>query len=83
MYRRLASLSQRDEAFWVGMALLVIGSFTPESLHVGTIGVSEALLISGTSILVIRILVGVFRILQIALKSYKNGYKDGQRANED
>jgi hypothetical protein len=81
VYRRLASLSQRDGAFWVGLALLVIGSFTPEFLHVGTIGVGEALLISGTSILAIRILVGVLRILQIALKSYKNGYRDGRRSN--
>lgn len=81
VYRRIASFSQRDEAFWIGLTLWIVGGLTSESLHIGMLGVSEVLLISGTSILAIRVIVGVLRILRIALKSYKTGYNDGRRSN--
>ena len=79
MAESLAELSQRTEAFWIGVALFLLGVATPETLLLGGIDVSRTLIWVGGGILVVRILVGIFRILSTAVEAGVSGYREGRQ----
>lgn len=79
MVETLTALSQRNEAFWIGLALFLLGVITPESLLLGGIELSRALIVLGGGILLIRTFVGCFRILKTTAKAGVIGYREGQR----
>jgi hypothetical protein len=79
MAETLTALSQRNEAFWVGLALFFLGVITPQSLLLGDIELSRVLLFVGGGILLVRILVGCFRILRTIAVEGATGYREGKR----
>lgn len=79
MAETLPALSQRIEAFWIGMALFLLGVITPESFLLGGIGPSRLLIFAGGGILIARTLVGSIRILKTTAIAGRNGYREGQR----
>jgi CHASE2 domain-containing sensor protein len=82
MAETLTALSQRNEAFWIGLALFLLGVITPETLLLGGIGLSRVLIFIGGGILLIRTLVGVFRILKTTAMAGAIGYREGQRSSK-
>lgn len=78
MAETLTALSQRIEAFWLGLSLFFFGLITPESLLLEEIGVSRLLIVLGGGILLIRVLVGCFRILKTTGKAGAIGYREGK-----
>jgi uncharacterized membrane protein len=79
MAETLAELSQRDEAFWIGAAVFLLGVITPETLLLGGIELSEVLTFIGGSILLVRVLVGISRILRTTARAGVSGYHEGKR----
>ena len=82
MAETLTALSQRNEAFWIGLAIFLLGVVTPENLLFGGIGLSSALITLGSGILLLRLFVGVYRILNTAIQSGTIGYREGKRTNK-
>lgn len=78
MAETLTALSQRIEAFWLGLSLFFFGLISPEFLFLGGNRLSELLIVLGGGILLIRILVGSFRILKTTAKTGVLGYREGQ-----
>jgi hypothetical protein len=79
MAETLTALSQRNEAFWIGLALFLLGVITPETLLLGGIGLSRFLIVLGGGILLLRTFVGCFRILKTTAVAGVIGYREGQR----
>lgn len=79
MTATLTELSQRDEAFWLGLGLFVAGLVLTPSGPVESGGVGQLLLLVGSTILVARLLVGVFRIGKHALVAGRIGYGEGRQ----
>lgn len=79
MAETLTELSQRNEAFWIGLALFVLGVVTPETLLLGGIELSGVLIWIGGGILLVRILVGIYRILRTTGKAGVFGYREGKQ----
>ena len=79
----LTELSQRNEAFWVGLALYLLGVFLkavpPEPVVLGGIEPAEVLILVGGGVLVIRILVGSYRILRTTGETGVVGYREGKQ----
>ena len=78
MAETLTALSQRKEAFWIGLALFLLGVITPEPLLFGGIGLSRVLVFVGGGILVTRLFVGIFRILKTTAEAGTIGYREGK-----
>ncbi len=78
----LIELSQRDEAFWIGLALFLLGAITPETLLLGGRELSMALIWIGGGILMTRLLVGSYRILRTTVAAGVFGYREGERSDE-
>jgi hypothetical protein len=78
MAETLTALSQRNGAFWIGLALFLLGVITPEMLSLGGIELSRTLIFIGGGILLVRVLVGSFRILRTTAKAGVLGYREGQ-----
>lgn len=78
MAETLTALSQRNEAFWIGLALFLLGVIIPETLSLGGITLSKTLIFLGGGILLIRVLVGSFRILKTTAEAGVIGYREGQ-----
>ncbi|WP_134671771.1 hypothetical protein [Halorussus marinus] len=79
MAETLTALSQRDEAFWVGLALFVLGVLAPETFSLGGVGLSRGLVVVGGGILLTRVLVGGFRILKTTIEAGVGGYREGKQ----
>jgi hypothetical protein len=79
MAETLTALSQRNEAFWIGLALFLLGVVTPQTLSLWGIGLSRVLISIGGGILLVRTLVGAFRILKTTAESGAIGYREGHR----
>ena len=79
MAETLTALSQRNEAFWIGLALFLLGVLTPETLLLGGIGLSRFLIVLGGGILLLRTFVGCVRILKTTAEAGVVGYREGQR----
>ncbi|REA00873.1 hypothetical protein DEQ92_18865 [Haloferax sp. Atlit-6N] len=75
----LTELSQRNEAFWIGLALFLLGVITPESLLLGGIELSRVLIWFGGGILIVRVLVGIYRILRTTVEAGVFGYREGKQ----
>ncbi|MFC7077263.1 hypothetical protein [Haloarcula halophila] len=75
----LTELSQRNEAFWIGLALFLLGVITPETLLLGGIELSRVLIWVGGGILMVRVLVGIYRILKTTAESGVLGYREGKQ----
>jgi hypothetical protein len=78
MAESLTALSQRNEVFWIGLTLLLLGVLTPETLSLGGIGLSRVLIILGGGILLVRVLVGLARFLATTAKAGIAGYREGK-----
>lgn len=78
MAETLTALSQRNEAFWIGLALFLLGVITPQPLLLGGIELSRVLIGIGGGILLTRTLVGSFRILKTATEAGAIGYREGK-----
>lgn len=79
MVETLTELSQRSEAFWIGLALFLLGVITPETLLLGGIELSRVLLWIGGGILLVRVLVGIYRVLRTTVKAGVFGYREGKQ----
>jgi len=73
----LRALSQRREAFWIGLTLLALGALAPRSLPLGGIELSRVLLVIGAGILLTRHAVGVVSILSTTARAGLAGYREG------
>jgi len=82
MAETLTELSQRNEAFWIGLALFLLGIITPETLLVGELELSRVLIWMGGGILLTRALVGIYRILNTTAQAGMFGYREGKRNNK-
>jgi hypothetical protein len=78
MAETLTALSQRKEAFWIGLVLFLLGVITPEPLLLGGIALSRVLIFVGGGILVTRLFVGIFRILKTTAEAGTIGYREGK-----
>ncbi len=79
MVETLTALSQRNEAFWIGLALILLGVITPATLFLRAIELSGVLIWIGGIILLIRVLVAAFRILKTTAEAGTIGYREGKR----
>lgn len=79
MAETLTALSQRNEAFWIGLAIFVLGVITPQILLFGGIELSRVLIFIGGRILLTRVLVGSFRILKTTAEAGAIGYREGKQ----
>ena len=79
MAESLTELSQRTEAFWIGVALFLLGVSTPETILLGGIQLSLVLLWVGGGILLVRVLVGIYRILRTTAEAGVFGYREGKQ----
>lgn len=82
MAETLTALSQRNEAFWIGLAIFLLGVITPENLLLGGIGLSGALITLGGGILLMRLFVGAYRILNTTVQAGTIGYSEGKRTEK-
>ena len=62
----LTALSQRKEAFWIGVVCLFGGGVIPDSVRVGDQELAGIVITVGAVIITGRLLVGIFRILRTA-----------------
>lgn len=74
-------LSQRNEAFWIGLVLFLLGAITPETLLLGGVKLSRVLIWIGGGILLTRLLVGIYKILRTTVEAGVFGYHEGRRDN--
>lgn len=81
MAKTLTELSQRNEAFWIGLTLFLLGVITPESLLLGGLELSRVLIWVGGGILMVRVLVGIYRILRTTAEAGVFGYREGKQNN--
>lgn len=79
MAETLTELSQRNEAFWIGLVIFLLGVITPETLLLGGIELSRVLIWVGGGILMVRILVGMYRILRTTAEAGVFGYREGKQ----
>jgi hypothetical protein len=82
MAETLTALSQRNEAFWLGLTIFLLGVVTPENLLLGGVELSRALIFIGGGILLMRLFVGVYRIFNTTAKAGTTGYREGKRTDE-
>jgi uncharacterized membrane protein YhhN len=75
----LTELSQRNEAFWIGLALFLLGVITPDTLFLGGIELSRTLIWVGGGILLVRLFVGIYRILRTTAEAGVFGYREGKQ----
>lgn len=78
----LTALSQRKEAFWIGLALFLLGVITPGALAPGGVELSRLLIFLGGAVLLTRLLVGTFRILKTTAKAGQLGYREGKHEGD-
>ncbi|WP_276261094.1 hypothetical protein [Haloglomus litoreum] len=64
-----AEPSRWSDVFWLGLAFVVLGVFTPETLVLGDTRLSMVLFWSGAGLLLARVLVSVYRFLGSAVAS--------------
>ncbi|MFD1514859.1 hypothetical protein [Halomarina rubra] len=81
----LTALSQRDEAFWVGLGCLLLGSAlasgaTPDAVT-GVQRLGSVLAAFGTLVIVVRIAVAVFRLFRTTAAAGRLGYAEGLAAD--
>ena len=75
----LTELSQRNETFWIGLTLFLFGVITPQTLLLGEIELSRVLIWVGGGILMIRVLVGIYRILRTTAQAGVTDYREGKQ----
>ncbi|WP_435125866.1 hypothetical protein [Halobaculum sp. D14] len=61
MRERLVGLYRRNELFWVGLLVTILGALTPESLRLWWLDVSNWLVTSGGGLLLASVFVGLYR----------------------
>ncbi|MFC6723726.1 hypothetical protein ACFQE1_04890 [Halobium palmae] len=78
MVETLTALSQRNEAFWIGLSLFLLGVISPEGFLLGGLELSGVLIWVGGGILLTRTLVAAFRILRTTAGAGVVGYNEGK-----
>ncbi|MFC6838199.1 hypothetical protein [Halomarina ordinaria] len=74
----LLALSQRDEAFWLGLALLLVGAaLTSGAPTSGEWDGGDLLLTLGWLVLSTRLAVAAFRIVRTTVRAGLLGYREG------
>ncbi len=73
----LTALSQRNEAFWIGLGLMVLGAILSANAPPGEVGVGTVLGGLGTLIIITRVLVALYRIFRTAITAGVVGYWEG------
>ncbi len=74
----LTALSQRDEAFWIGLGLLVAGALVSSFTQSSNPPVGEVLGILGATALAVRLLVGLYEIFRTSAEAGRTGYREGR-----
>lgn len=74
----LIALSQRTEAFWIGLGLLALGVLTPGTLSLWGVGLSRSLIFLGGGMLLVRLAVGLGLFLKTTVEAGVGGYRDGK-----
>jgi hypothetical protein len=74
----LTSLSQRNEAFWIGVICLLGGGFIPQSIRVSGQELAGIVIALGILIITVRLLVAISRILRTSVGAGRIGYSDGK-----
>lgn len=74
----LTALSQRDEAFWIGLVFLVGGGVVPEGYHIGGQELAGICIALGAVIITVRLFVSVFRIIRTTAEAGAGGYSDSK-----
>jgi hypothetical protein len=69
----LTALSQREAAFWLALAFVLVGSMISS-----TGGVGDTLVGLGLTILVVRVLVAFYRVFRTSAIAGKIGYGEGK-----
>lgn len=77
----LTALSQRPEAFWIGLALLLGGGLVPDGILFAGHELGWLLMTLGGLIITVRLLVGIFRILRNTALAGWIGYTEGKSGN--
>jgi len=77
----LTALSQRNEAFWIGLGLLIAGALVSSFTQITSPPVGEMLGILGVTVLAVRLLVGISTILRTSVKAGRTGYQEGKQNN--
>ncbi len=73
----LTALSRHDEAFWIGLALLLGGSFLSDPVSTAP-SVGNVLVALGGVVLVVRVLVAAVSILRTTVLAGWFGYREGR-----
>jgi hypothetical protein len=76
----LTGLSQRDEAFWVGLTLLFGGLAIPDGIALGGQELNGVVVACGAIVLTVRLLVGIVRLLGVAASAGIDGYRSGRNS---
>jgi hypothetical protein len=82
MAETLTALSQRNEAFWIGLGVFLLGAITPESLLFAGVELPRTLVFIGGGILFVRLFVGIYRILRTTAKAGRTGYREGTQIDD-
>ena len=77
----LTALSQRNEAFWIGLGLLFTGALVSSFVQISNPPVGEILGILGVTVLAVRLLVGLYKILRTSAKAGRTGYHESKQDN--
>ncbi|RZV12537.1 hypothetical protein BDK88_0075 [Natrinema hispanicum] len=77
----LTALSQRNEAFWIGLGLLFTGALVSSFVQISNPPVGEILGILGVTVLAVRLLVGLYKILRTSAKAGRTGYQESKQDN--
>lgn len=63
MAETLTALYQRNEVFWMGLSVVVLGILLPESLGFGGINFPRLFIVTGGGLLITSVFVGIYRLL--------------------
>ncbi|WP_246999710.1 hypothetical protein [Halosolutus gelatinilyticus] len=63
MAETLTALYHRNEVFWLGLSVVVLGVIIPESLEFWGIHLSSWFVVSGGGLLITSVFVGFYRLL--------------------
>jgi hypothetical protein len=66
MLESLTSLYQRNEVFWVGLFIILLGVLVPEMLAFGGLNFSQLFIVTGSGLLITSVFVGFYRLLPSA-----------------
>lgn len=76
----LSAVLFRNELYWVGIALYVVGVLAPP-VPVGTTTIGGSLIWVGLALLMVRLFAAIFVILRTTYEGWRYGYTEGKIGN--